>query len=149
LLADVRYWPLADIASFNANLSGWGLDFVWPTQVADWTRLAIVDAVAVCHTRPIGGPNYRHLAAAGKSPYQEMSELLANYGLTQTERPIVRGGIDKLNRCLSMYDSTARELIDTILIGYLADVGKYPEALTALVRPNIDRVAATDPNVSR
>ena len=50
------------LPTFNENLSGWGLDFLWPSRIADWTRIAIIDAVSVCHTRQVGGPNYQHLA---------------------------------------------------------------------------------------
>jgi hypothetical protein len=133
------------LPSFNSNLSGWGLDFIWPTKISDWTRIAIIDAVAVCHTRPVGGPNYRHLAGGGKTPQQEVGEVLAKYGLTKVELPFVRGGIDKSDRRLSMYDPTARELIDNIMIGYLPEVGNNPQALMTLVRPNLDRLCLSAP----
>jgi hypothetical protein len=125
------------LPSFNANLSGWGLDFIWPTGISDWTRIAIIDAVTICHTRPVGGPNYGHLAASGKSPHEEMREVMAKHGLTAVEQPYMRGGIDKSDRQLSIHDGTARQLIERILVGYLPELGKYPEALMALVRPNL------------
>ncbi|MGH9809615.1 MAG: hypothetical protein ACRD9W_20580, partial [Terriglobia bacterium] len=126
------------LPSFNANLTGWGLDFVWPTKVPDWTRIAIIDGFTVCHTRPVGGPNYQHLAADGKTPHQELREVLAKYGLTAVDPPYVRGGIDKSDRRLSIYDNTARELIDNIVIGYLPELGDYPQALMTLLRPNLN-----------
>src|SRR5665213_828026 len=129
------------LSSFNANLSGWGLDFIWPTKIADWTHIAIIDAVTICHTRPVGGPNYKHLASGGKTPQQAMQEVLVQYGMTAVEPPMVRGGIDKLDRRLSMYDGTARDLIDNIVVGYLPEVGKHPEALMALVRPNLNQLS--------
>ncbi len=125
------------LTTFNENLSGWGLDFYWPTLIADWTRIAIVDAVTVCHTRPIGGPNYRHLAGSGKDPRQELQELLAKHGVTP-EMPCVRGGIDKTGRRLRMDDVTAPDLIENIVIGYLPEVGKHADQLMRLVRPNLD-----------
>ena len=63
------------LPTFNENLSGWGLDFLWPSRIADWTRIAIIDAVAVCHTRPVGGPNYQHLRSGGKDPRLEMRRI--------------------------------------------------------------------------
>ncbi len=126
------------LPSFNANLTGWGLDFIWPTKISDWMRIAIIDAVTVCHTRPVGGPNYQHLAAGGKTPQQELHEVLAKYGLTAVDPPYVRGGIDKPGRRLSIYDTTARDLIDNIMIGYLPEVGNHPQALMMLVRPNLN-----------
>jgi hypothetical protein len=140
------------LPSFQANLSGWGLDFVWPTKISDWKKVAIVDAVTVCHTRPIGGPNYKHLAAGGKTPKEELAEVFVKYGLTSVQAPFVRGGIDKSGQRLSMHDATARELIDNIMIGYLPEVGKNPQALMTLVRPNLDSVlekaALTSPAIA-
>jgi hypothetical protein len=127
------------LPSFSENLSGWGLDFLWPTRIADWTRIAIVDAVAVCHTRPVGGPNYRHLASGGKDPRQELRDLLTKHGVTP-QPPFVRGGIDNSGRRLSMYDITARDLIENIVVGYLPEVAKHPQQLMNLVRPNLDQL---------
>ena len=129
------------LPSFNENLSGWGLDFYWPTLILDWARIAIIDAVTVCHTRPVGGPNYRHLAGSGKDPRQELQELLAKHRVTP-EMPCVRGAIDKAERRLSMDDASARDLIDAIVIGYLPEVSKHPDQLMKLVRPNLDRLCA-------
>jgi hypothetical protein len=119
------------LPTFKENLSGWGLDFIWPTRISDWTRIAIIDAVTVRHTRPVGGPNYRHLASGGKTPPQEMRELLAKYGVTP-QQPFVRGAIDTSDRRLSMDDNTARDLIDNIIIGYLPEFAKHPHLLMKL-----------------
>ena len=127
------------LPSFNENLSGWGLDVVWPTKIADWTRIAIIDAVTVCHTRPVGGPNYRHLTSSGKDPRQEADELCAKYGVIPQQH-FVRGAIDKSDRRLSMYDVTARDLIDHIIIGYLPECAKVPDLLMKLVRPNLNQL---------
>jgi hypothetical protein len=124
---------------FRENISGWGLDFFWPTKISDWKRIAIIDAVTVRHTRPVGGPNYQHLASGGKDPRQELRDLLTKHGVTP-QPPFVRGGIDKSGRMLSMYDATARDLIDNIVIGYLPEVGKHPQQLMNLVHPNLDQL---------
>lgn len=129
--------------SFKENLSGWGLDFLWPTRVSDWTKIAIVDAVAICHTRPIGGPNYPFLAGTGKNATQEMWELLAKHGLS-LEQPFVRGGIDKLGRSLSMFDATAVPLTEKLISGYLPQINRNSSPmLMQLVRPNIERLGIT------
>ena len=39
-----------------------------------------------------------------------------------------------------MYDVTARDLIDNIIIGYLPETAKHPELLMRLVRPNLNQL---------
>lgn len=67
---------------FATNLSGWGLDFMW-TKLADNpdTGVAIIDTVAVRHTRPIGGPNYKTLRAQGISPLVELRAFCRQHGI--------------------------------------------------------------------
>lgn len=128
------------LPTFNENLSGWGLDLLWPSRIADGSRIAIIDAVGVCHTRPVGGPNYQHLRNGGKDPRQEMGELLVKYGLTP-QIPFVRGGIDLAERRLCADDATACDLIERIVVGYLPEFSKHPDLLMKLVRPNLERLA--------
>jgi hypothetical protein len=127
------------LPTFNENLSGWGLDYLWPTRTTDWSRVAIVDAVTVRHTRAVGGPNYQHLVSAGKDPRAEMAAVLVKYGVT-LQQPCVRAAVDKSDRLLSMLDLTACELIDAIVIGYLPELGKHPDQLMRLVRPNLNQL---------
>jgi Protein of unknown function (DUF707) len=74
---------------FNANLSGWGLDYLW-TALAENPQggIAIIDEVTVRHTRPVGGPNYKRLRETGVSPWDEMRALCKSHGLG--EEPILR-----------------------------------------------------------
>jgi hypothetical protein len=104
------------------------LDYIWASTVTDWRRIAIVDSATICHTRPVGGPNYRHVANGGKTPHQEMYEALSQYGVTAIDMPFVRGGIDHAGRVVSMYDGSARELIEAIVTGYLPEFAIHPDA---------------------
>ncbi|MDD2877781.1 MAG: DUF707 domain-containing protein [Acidiphilium sp.] len=72
----------------NSNLSGWGLDFVW-TKLVDRpeTDIAIIDAVTVQHTRPVGGPNYNLLRERGVSPWDELRSFCKANGID--EEPII------------------------------------------------------------
>jgi uncharacterized protein DUF707 len=68
--------------TFNLNLSGWGLDFLWPTLLPEATsKMAILDAIQVRHTRPLGAANYGALRSIGRSAWDEMRELLEAHGL--------------------------------------------------------------------
>jgi hypothetical protein len=73
---------------FKSTLSGWGLDFVWPKLASHPdTGIAIIDAVTVCHTRPVGGPNYNILKKNGISPWDELRAFCREHGLD--EKPTI------------------------------------------------------------
>ncbi len=72
--------------TFPTTLTSWGLDAVWPSLVgAGGTRIGIVDAVTVTHTRPVGG------GYDMSSAFAEMNGLLAAWG--KKLAPVVYGGI--------------------------------------------------------
>jgi hypothetical protein len=77
---------------FKTTKSGFGFDFVWNRFTNDPLKsVAIIDKIQVTHTRPIGGPLHKLIAAANESPPQELERFLAGYGvLTQTE--MILGG---------------------------------------------------------
>ena len=62
------------------NVSGWGLDSLWPrlTQIG---KVAVIDDTPVKHTRPVGGPNYAFNKAAGLSPAQEAILTMTRHGI--------------------------------------------------------------------
>lgn len=47
-------------SSFSQSRSGWGLDFLWPQLLPEQSKVAIIDAVTVVHTRPVGGELYKN-----------------------------------------------------------------------------------------
>ena len=88
--------------TFNANLSGWGLDFVWPAALsAGPSKTAVIDDVQVRHTRPMGSANYGALKARGITAWDEMVELLDKYGIADRQYRIhaalPRFGVAKLD----------------------------------------------------
>jgi hypothetical protein len=92
------------LPTMGQNLSGWGLGAVWPTLLGGGSsRVAIIDDVTVTHTRPVGGPNYATLCAAGISPQGEMDALLRTYGI-RFDNPRVLAAIDREGHLLSGAD---------------------------------------------
>jgi len=86
------------------NLRGWGLGSVWPRLLGGGSsRVAIIDDVTVTHTRPVGGPNYAMLRAAGISPQAEMDALLSRYGIRYDD-PQVLAAVDRDGHLLSLAD---------------------------------------------
>ncbi len=85
------------LPAMSNNLSGWGLDHLWPTMLGP-REMAIFDAVAVTHTRPIGGANYSFLRDRGIAAYQERDEFKQLYALgdtiIRTEAVVTAGGIE-------------------------------------------------------
>lgn len=140
-----REFLLTALPTFTENLSGWGLDILWPSKISDWKKIAIIDTVKVCHTRPIGGPNYSFLADTGKDATQEMRELVEKYELS-IGRLFVRGGIDNSGRQLSMFDVTAIDLIENIVSGYRSQIAPSSAGmLMEFVHPNLDHLSAILP----
>lgn len=67
------------LSSFNANVSGWGLDWVWSWSHAR-DQVAVIDAVTVEHTRPLhSGGVHRLFASLGIDPEQEYETMMAKY----------------------------------------------------------------------
>ena len=56
--------------TIGGNISGYGLDAVWP-RFSQLGRVAIIDDTPVKHTRPVGGPNYAFSKKAGLAPAHE------------------------------------------------------------------------------
>lgn len=62
------------------NISGYGLDAVWP-HYSKLGKVAIIDDTPVKHTRPVGGPNYAFSEKAGLAPAHEDWLASATYGV--------------------------------------------------------------------
>lgn len=80
------------------NLSGFGLDFIWSKMLESTpNRIAILDAVAVTHTRPLGGPNYKLLKERGTTADEEGRRLRQKHRIDDmtvyVSSVITQGGI--------------------------------------------------------
>jgi hypothetical protein len=71
---------------FAETLSGWGLEQAW-AKYAGPMKMALIDEVAVRHTRPVGGPNYKALRDKNISPWDELRGLCRTLGVD--ELPII------------------------------------------------------------
>ena len=125
-----KAWP-----TFGEIQSGWGLDSLWPLLLPDWKSIAIVDAVEVRHTRPVGGPNYSFLAERGINAYDEMKALCEKYKISPVV-PLTRGAVDLNGRVLSIYDRSSPELLRRLIEGYLPELSN-PQALLAAISPQM------------
>jgi hypothetical protein len=76
-----RHFLTRCVPTFVGTHSGWGLDNHWPRMTSDRSSVAVIDAVTVRHTRPVGGPNGAAVRAAGTDPMREFREYVAAHGL--------------------------------------------------------------------
>jgi len=68
---------------FRDNLSGWGLNYLYPKLLGYPARsIAIVDAATAVHIFRAGGPNGSWSRKAGREPALERDEILAQHDLT-------------------------------------------------------------------
>jgi hypothetical protein len=72
----------ACIGTFSENVSGLGLDMAW-AAVLGWPRdrIAVVDAVTMVHTRPVGGPPDVWWAKLGLTVEGELARILGPRGI--------------------------------------------------------------------
>ena len=74
------------------NKSAWGLDWAW-TRIIPPDELAIIDAVAVHHTRPLhSGSGYDRMRALGVDPSRDLHELTAKYRISRRRRRKIKHG---------------------------------------------------------
>ncbi len=106
----------ACLPSFNETLGGWGLDWVWPHRLdPSARRSAIVDAVEVTHTRPVGGPSYGKLADLGINARDEGIELLRRHGIERLPQKRVVAAIDNRGNVLAASDPADASVLDGLL----------------------------------
>ncbi|MRH89383.1 DUF707 domain-containing protein [Nocardia sp. SYP-A9097] len=79
------------LPTFGKSQTGWGLDFHWPRFAPHTGALAIIDAVTVRHTRPVGGPNLTAARAAGVDPVLEYRDYLLEHEIYDLTTAVHRG----------------------------------------------------------
>lgn len=78
--------------TFCLNRSTWGIDYAWASLLTGEGNLAIVDAVQVCHTKPVsveGGAFYLKLRSNGIDPqqeYRQIKQTFRRFGSFGTEK---------------------------------------------------------------
>jgi len=119
---------------FNSNLSGWGLDYLWPALADDpLNDIAILDEVTVRHTRPVGGPNYKTLRESGVSPWDELRALCKAHGLGEEPVLLTHKAIRRDNSVITAESNRYRFVSDFVL-GYLPALAHTPDRSKMLRR---------------
>ena len=71
--------------SFHGKITGHGLDYLWPHLLGfPRTKVGMIDAVAVHHTRPAGtGPIYDEARQINVTPADEFHPIMKEYNLSE------------------------------------------------------------------
>lgn len=81
-------------ATFALSQCTWGIDWAWSSLLGNDGRLAVVDAVAMHHTKPMdvtGGPFYQRLKRMGIDPALELAAVHQRYPIIEPMQTL-RGG---------------------------------------------------------
>ncbi|MGD0562111.1 MAG: hypothetical protein ABSA66_03390 [Roseiarcus sp.] len=93
----------AVLADFEGSMSGFGLDYIWCRLSHDNRfKAAILDHIAVRHTRPVGGSLRGVMEKSGVSAEDEERKLYARYNIRYLPKkkivPLVYAAIDLRQR---------------------------------------------------
>lgn len=124
--------------SFAANISGWGLDYLWPSWAENLQKVAIVDEVSVRHTRSHGAL-YDIYKASGTSPQEDFARLVQKEKL----RPIqmITGGVSTSGETYAIWNGQQKKLIEALITGYLPELAGYPQHIYKAIYPLLNNLA--------
>ena len=87
------------LEDFKDSMSGFGMDYIWCRLSADNRyKAAIIDRVAVRHTRPIGKALRGRMAKSGVVAEDEEQILRARYDVRGRIRPLIYAAVDSSGR---------------------------------------------------
>ena len=87
------------LEDFKDSMSGFGMDYIWCRLSADNRyKAAIIDRVAVRHTRPIGKALRGRMAKSGVVAQDEEQILRARYDVRGRIRPLIYAAVDSSGR---------------------------------------------------
>lgn len=123
----LKCWP-----TYAANLTGYGIDFLWPEWVDHLAKIAIIDAAPVRHTRS-RGVLYDGFQQQGANPGDELKELLQQHKIWPLQ--MVTGGVDIRGQLHAIWNGGHRPLMQALLAGYLPELANHPEHLYRAIEP--------------
>ena len=117
------------LEDFRLSESGFGMDFIW-TRLSENPRYkaAILDAVSVRHTRPVGKVLRSLMAERGQSPETDRSRLEKRYGIHRRPLPLICAAIDAAGQRV---EGTSN-LGWTMARRYFSVLGEFRKKLVAL-----------------
>jgi len=118
--------------TFNENVSGYGLDFLWPAMLERKDQVAIIDEIAVKHTRARGA-QYAFFQNGQPSPDDELVALVMKYKIRTIQ--MTYAGIDRENNLDAIWNDGRRRLIEKLIAGYLPELANHPQIIYKAIEP--------------
>jgi hypothetical protein len=123
----MRCWP-----TWAANISGYGIDYLWPNWVEHLSKIAVIDEVPVRHTRSQGAL-YDGFKAQGVVPREEMIALLRKEKINPIQ--MVTGGVAINGKSYTIWNGDHRALIKLLIAGYLPELASHPDVIYRVIEP--------------
>lgn len=82
--------------TLSLTMCTWGIDWAWASILSPHGRLAVVDSVAMHHTKPMditGGPFYQRLKSMGIDPAQELAWVHKRYPIREPMHTLQGGHV--------------------------------------------------------
>ncbi len=137
--------------TFNENISGFGLDFLWSRWIASPWKMGILDACAVKHTRaPRKGPLYEMLARMGTNPDAELIALINKWQLVDEKdqvpgqvvvpTPRVLGGILTDGTRVTLAEGQGMRLLQALINGFPEEISRDHRQAVGFLLPVIQHM---------
>ena len=103
--------------TFQINKSGYGIDLIWPEYISHLSKIAVVDATPVKHTRS-KGPLYDQFKERGVDPESDFRAIVKGSPVSLTV-----GGCDVTGKTHHLWNGSHWPLVWLLVTGYLPEYG--------------------------
>lgn len=132
----LKCWP-----TYGMNITGYGIDYLWPEWVGHLSKIAIIDATPVKHTRSRGSL-YEGFQQSGVVPEDDLKNLLNREKVWPLQ--MTTGGIDLRGRLHAMWEGGHRALIQALMAGYLPELANHPDLIYRAIEPIFTLLGQSD-----
>ena len=132
----MRCWP-----TYGLNVSGHGIDYLWPDWAEHLSKIAIIDDVPVRHTRAQGSL-YKKFEDMGVKPREEMIALLRKEKINPIQ--MITGGLTINGKCYTIWNGDHRPLIQALIAGYMPEFAHNADSLYRVIDPILDVLNTSD-----
>jgi hypothetical protein len=127
--------------SFALNVTGHGVDYLWPTWASHLSKIAVVDATPMRHMRS-RGPLYEAFKEVAAVPEDDLKKIVLGQAIPPIQMTV--GGVDITGRLHAIWNSGHRTLIQALMAGYLPEFANHPDVIYRAIEPVFQILGHTD-----